>query len=161
MGKGHRWKCFQARHIYRNGHGWKGFQAQHIYKKVADGSASKGNIFTKMVVDGRGSKHDIFTEKLWMEVLSSMTYLQKRANGPRWDWVSPDKMHASGFLVSTLQLQLFMFVNISLRTLLPTIFSQLPFASLIEAFHSIHSSHCLAAYASPPLSSHIHREPTG
>ena len=76
--------------IYRNGHGWKGFQVQHIYEKVASGKASKGNVFTEMVADGRGSKHNIFTEKSWMERLPSTTYLQKRAKGPRWDWVSPD-----------------------------------------------------------------------
>ena len=68
----------------------RGSKCRNIYKKVADGSASKGNVFTKMVVDGRGSKHDIFIEKLQMEVLPSATYLQKRAKGLRWDWVSPD-----------------------------------------------------------------------
>ena len=62
----------------------------NIYEKVASGSASKGDVFTKMVADGRGSKHDIFTEKSQMEVLPSVTYLHKRAKGPRWDWVSPD-----------------------------------------------------------------------
>ena len=67
-----------------------GSKCGNIYEKVADGSASKGDIFTKMVVDGRGSKHDIFTEKSQMEVLPSVTYLQKRAKGPRCDWVSPD-----------------------------------------------------------------------
>ena len=78
-------------HIYRNGHRWKGFQVWHIYKKVANGNTSKGDVFTKMVTDGRDSKHDIFIEKLLMETLPSMTYLQKRAKGLRWDWVSPDR----------------------------------------------------------------------
>ena len=55
-----------------------------------DGNTSKGNVFTEMVMDGRGSKHDIFTEKSQMERLLSVTYLQKRAKGLRWDWVSPD-----------------------------------------------------------------------
>ena len=83
----------------------RGSKCGNIYKKVADGSASKGDVFTKMVADGRGSKCniftkmvtdgrvskcDIFTEKSQMEVLPSVTYLQKRAKGPRWDWVSPD-----------------------------------------------------------------------
>ena len=63
---------------------------QHIYKKVASGNTSKGDVFTEMVTDGRGSKRDIFTEKSWMEMLPSTTYLQKRAKGLRWDWVSPD-----------------------------------------------------------------------
>ena len=71
---------------------------QHIYKKVANGNASKGDVFTKMVVDEKGSKRDIFTEKSQMEMLPSTTYLQKRAKGPRWDWVSPDTMEvAEGF----------------------------------------------------------------
>ena len=67
-----------------------GSKCGNIYQKVANGSASKGDIFTKMVADGRGSKCNIFTEKSQMEVLPSATYLQKRAKGLRWDWVSPD-----------------------------------------------------------------------
>ena len=68
----------------------RGSKHENIYEKVANGNASKGDVFTKMVADGRGSKCNIFTEKSQMEVLPSTTYLQKRAKGLRWDWVSPD-----------------------------------------------------------------------
>ena len=67
----------------------RGSKCENIYKKVTDGGASKGDIFTEMVMDGKGSKHNIFAKKSWMEVLPSATYLQKRAKGLRWDWVSP------------------------------------------------------------------------
>ena len=56
-----------------------------------DGKASKGNVFTDKVADRRAFKGDIFTERLWMKRLpSATTYLQKGAEGPRWDWVLPD-----------------------------------------------------------------------
>ena len=48
---------------------------QHIYRKVMDGNASKC---------------DVFTGKSQMERLPSVMYLHTRAEGPRWDCVSPD-----------------------------------------------------------------------
>ena len=60
--KSHRWKGFQVWHINRKGCGWKGFQVQCTYRKVADGKASKCNVFT---------------EKLQIERLPSVMYLQK------------------------------------------------------------------------------------
>ena len=33
-----------------------------------------------------------------METLPSATYLQKRAKGLRWDWVSPDRVDPRGIL---------------------------------------------------------------
>ena len=58
-------------------------------------------VISEKVADGNASKHNVITEKLQIEMLPSTMWLQKRAKGPRWDWVFPDTLQDLNVLIKS------------------------------------------------------------